>query len=186
MLHGSRDLPLVAVRIQAAGAASTVHHQVSGPREAVRGILQQQGVAGLWKGTNINAARAIAYTSVMLPLNSTVKESLVSLPDGLVKDVIGSLVGSLVGIYSVNPFDVVRTRIYNQPVDASGKGALYNGMVDAAAKIAKTEGVLAFWKGALSHYARAGPHTVLTFIFIGKMRRTWRDWEEERLQKAIV
>jgi len=179
-------LDIIKVRIQAAGVASTVHHQVATPQEAVRGILQQGGMPGLWKGTAVNAARAIAFTSVMLPLNMTVKESLTSLPDGMRKDIAGSLIGSFVGIYAINPFDVIRTRIYNQPVDSAGNGKLYKGMADAALKIAKTEGYLAFWKGALSHYARAGPHTVLTFIFIGQLRRTWRAWQEQELQKDYM
>lgn len=178
-------LDLIKVRIQAAGAASTVHHEVATPQEAVKGILQQEGFTGMWKGTAVNAARAVSFTSVMLAINSTVKESLTSLPDGMLRDITASFIGSLVGIYAINPFDVIRTRIYNQPVDTSGKGVLYNGMIDAATKIAKTEGVLAFWKGALAHYARAGPHTVLTFIFIGKLRRTWREMKERELTSQM-
>ena len=48
---------------------------------------------------------------------------------------------------------------------------LYDGALDAFAKIARIEGVLAFYKGATAHFLRVGPHTALTFVFIGLLRR---------------
>ena len=65
----------------------------------------------------------------------------------------------------------MRTRLYSQPVDAAGRGALYAGAADAAAKILAIEGAPAFYKGAVAHFLRVGPHTTLTFVFIGLMRR---------------
>ena len=48
---------------------------------------------------------------------------------------------------SMTPFDVVSTRLYNQPVDPkTGKGTVYKGIVDCALKIFKTEGFLGFYK----------------------------------------
>ena len=65
-----------------------------------------------------------------------------------------------------NPADVVRTRLYNQP---PGK-ARYRHAGDAVAKILATEGPRGFYKGALSHYARLGPHLVLVFLVLERLR----------------
>ena len=41
---------------------------------------------------------------------------------------------------------------------------------DAVAKILATEAPLGFYKGALSHYARLGPHLVLVFLVLERLR----------------
>ena len=69
-----------------------------------------------------------------------------------------------------NPADVLRTRIYNQPVDAKGNPVLYKNGADAFLKIFRTEGVFALYKGAWSHYMRLGPHLVLVFFFLEKYK----------------
>ena len=66
---------------------------------------------------------------------------------------------------------IERTRLYSQPLDSHGKGVLYDGALDCAWKILRIEGVLAFYKGATAHFLRVGPHTMLTFVFIGLLRR---------------
>ena len=52
--------------------------------------------------------------------------------------------------------DTVMARMYNQ------NGSLYRNMFDCLAKTMYTEGLLACYKGFLSHLARILPHTVLT------------------------
>lgn len=44
---------------------------------------------------------------------------------------------------TVSPFDMVRTRLMNQPADAK----LYNNALDCVYKIATQEGVTTFWRG---------------------------------------
>ena len=64
----------------------------------------------------------------------------------------------------MNPFDVVSTRLYNQKVDASGRGLLYRGWVDCFSRTVKAEGFFGLYKGWSAHYFRLGPHTVATFV----------------------
>ena len=60
---------------------------------------------------------------------------------------------------------VTRTRLYNAP---PGR---YAGGVDAAWQVvASGEGLLAFYKGALSHYLRLGPHMVLVFGILEQLK----------------
>ncbi|OTF78058.1 hypothetical protein BLA29_014567 [Euroglyphus maynei] len=60
----------------------------------------------------------------------------------------------------MTPFDVVSTRLYNQPVDPkTGAGQLYRGIPDCMIKIFRTEGILGFYKGFGASFLRLGPHT---------------------------
>ncbi len=54
----------------------------------------------------------------------------------------------------MNPTDVVRTRIYNQPKE--GKGLYKNGY-DAYVKIVRHEGFLALYKGKRIHFLFLDP-----------------------------
>jgi solute carrier family 25 protein 34/35 len=166
-------LDLVKVRIQSSGGLVRSHHAISDLSTAAvfRKVVADEGVRGLWRGTPVNIVRGISFTSVLMTLNSRVKHGLASvgLRDGFARDAAGAFVGSAVGILFMNPLDVLRTRLYNQPPLPAPQ--LYAGVADAALKIARAEGPLAFWKGAAAHYLRVGPHTVLSFVFIGKIQR---------------
>ena len=58
---------------------------------------------------------------------------------------------------TVSPFDIMRTRLMNQPADAK----IYNGFFDCFAKILKNEGPFAFWKGFLPIWGRFAPTTCI-------------------------
>ena len=40
-------------------------------------------------------------------------------------------------------------------------------------KVLRNEGFFSLWKGFTPYYARIGPHTVLTFIFLEQMNRAY-------------
>jgi len=58
---------------------------------------------------------------------------------------------------TVSPFDIMRTRLMNQPADKK----IYNGFFDCAGKIFANEGPLAFWKGFIPIWGRFAPTTCL-------------------------
>lgn len=47
---------------------------------------------------------------------------------------------------------------------------LYN-IQDVWKRLIKKEGFFSLWKGFTPYYARLGPHTVLTFIFLEQLRK---------------
>lgn len=47
----------------------------------------------------------------------------------------------------------------------------FSGTADVLKKVVGQEGVFALWKGFTPYYARLGPHTVLTFIFMEQLRK---------------
>merc|ERR1712060_915039 len=68
---------------------------------------------------------------------------------------------------TVSPFDIIRTRLMNQPSDAK----LYNGFGDCAVKIFKNEGPLGFWKGFIPIWSRFAPTTCLQLIIFEQLRK---------------
>ena len=50
----------------------------------------------------------------------------------------------------------------------------YKGGLDVLSKVVRKEGVFALWKGFTPYYARIGPHTVLTFIFLEQMNKAYK------------
>lgn len=174
----SNPLDILKVRIQSSGGLGNVHYNVNSGYQGFRSILKGEGFRGLYRGTAINMIRSSVSAAVLLPTVSKSKEILADkfyLEESLGRDAIASLIGSVFCTYSINPMDVARTRLYNQPV-VSGRGTLYHSIPDAFSKIIRNEGFLALYKGVVAHYFRVGPYIVLSFVFIGIFRRRWLDY----------
>ena len=158
-----------------------------GVAAGLRAIARAEGgVRALWKGVDASMARSAIGTSTNLGVMFWLKDQLVSgawdaslaqwglaARDGVPVDVACSAVSSFITTLMINPIDVVRTRVYNQPFDArTGGGSVYGSLGGAIARIWAEEGPSAFAKGFSSHYLRVGPHVILTFVFLGQLRRT--------------
>lgn len=52
----------------------------------------------------------------------------------------------------------------------------YSGAVDVLTKVIRNEGFFALWKGFTPYYARLGPHTVLTFIFLEQLNKSYNKY----------
>lgn len=72
------------------------------------------------------------------------------------------------------PVDIAKTRIQNMKI-VDGKPE-YKGAGDVLIKVIRNEGVFALWKGFTPYYARLGPHTVLTFIFLEQMNKYYKTY----------
>lgn len=82
--------------------------------------------------------------------------------------------------YILHTFKHIKSTIYLVynvilGVDASGKGLLYNGILDCFVKIFKTEGVVGFYKGITANYMRLGPHGALCLVFWDILK----DWQKK-------
>jgi len=67
---------------------------------------------------------------------------------------------------TVAPFDMVRTRLMNQPPDAK----LYNGAFDCVGKILANEGPGGFYRGFIPIWMRFAPTTCLQLIIFEQLR----------------
>eukprot|EP00741_Cyanophora_paradoxa_P003105 tig00000670_g3014.t1 len=165
---------IVKTRMQAQGGTGH-QHNYTGIWSAFGSIVQKEGLKGLYRGSGASVLRSSLATGINLPVYGILKERIAAqkvVKDGPVVDALASLFASFFVALAINPVDVVRTRLFNQPLGADGRGALYAGGVDCARKLLASEGPLAFWKGFFSSFMRLGPHFVLTFVFLEQMKRS--------------
>lgn len=52
----------------------------------------------------------------------------------------------------------------------------FKGAIDVIIQVCRKEGVFSLWKGFFPYYARLGPHTVLTFIFLEQIRNFYKTY----------
>lgn len=135
-----------------------------GLADGLKQIFSNEGVKGLFRGTDAAVLRTGAGSAAQLPVYNLTKNYLLShdiLADGTIglHFVASSMAGLGVAIV-MNPWDVVLTRLYNQ------KGDLYKGPIDCFAKTIKIEGITALYKGFWAQLFRVGPHSILTLMFM--------------------
>lgn len=174
--------PIELVKTRQQGAAATAAadggipaaFNYKGPIDGLRQLLATEGVAGMWRGTSISMMRSAMVTGPHLTTYTSVKEACVErklMRDAPPLHMLASLCGGFAGVMCNQPLDVVRNRLYNQPLGPSGEGTLYSGALDCASQLAKNEGVRGFYRGFWSHYIRVGPHFVLTFTFLEQIKK---------------
>lgn len=168
---------LIKTQLQSQSTATIAvgtQHNIKSIPSAVRMIYTQNGLTGLWRGSTAAMARVTIGSSVQLSSFSKIKDTVNKkqwFKEGsLMVPITSSMCASIFVAVAMTPFDVVTTRMYNQGVDAKGKGLIYNHFGDVFVKIFQTEGVLGFFKGIGAHYFRLGPHTILSLVFWDKLR----------------
>ncbi|KAL6455658.1 hypothetical protein MHYP_G00355090 [Metynnis hypsauchen] len=117
-------------------------------------IFKADGPRGLYKGFNVSVQGIIIYRAAYFGIYDTVKSMLPD-PDNIhfmVSWMIAQSVTTVAGIISY-PFDTVRRRMMMQS-GLKGADVIYTGTVDCWRKIARDEGVQAFFKGTWSNILR--------------------------------
>eukprot|EP00965_Chrysotila_dentata_P187955 6172442-Pleurochrysis_carterae.AAC.2 len=144
-----------------------------GAIQLAKEIIRKEGVLGLWRGVLANMGRSFLSGASQLSVNAYMKQlaSQYTKPN-VFSDACCALVAGFATVAAMNPVDVVRTRLYSQRINADGQPMLYRSATDCAWQLASVEGPSAFYKGAVANFYRTGPHTVLTFVFLGWIRRT--------------
>ncbi|XP_017287394.1 solute carrier family 25 member 35 [Kryptolebias marmoratus] len=172
---------LVKTHLQSQSTASiAVGHQYKheGMIHALRVIYRQHGILGLWRGSSAAVPRVSVGSATQLSTFSSAKELVVDLqvfPDNSwLVALIAGMISSVVVVLAMTPFDVVSTRLYNQPIDHRGKGQLYKGFTDCFSKALKKEGLTGLYKGLGASYFRLGPHTILSLFFWDELRKLYQ------------
>ena len=93
--------------------------------------------------------------------------------DSVLNALLASMASGVLVVIFMTPPDVVSTRLYNQGVDANGRGLFYSGTFDCFKKIFLKEGIWGFYKGWAASLFRIGPHTVLSLVFWDQTRRLY-------------
>uniref|UniRef100_A0A3P9D1G5 Mitochondrial 2-oxoglutarate/malate carrier protein n=1 Tax=Maylandia zebra TaxID=106582 RepID=A0A3P9D1G5_9CICH len=140
-------------------------------------ITKEEGVTTLWRGCIPTMARAVVVNAAQLASYSQSKQAL--LDSGYFRDDIlchfcASMISGLVTTAASMPVDIVKTRIQNMKM-IDGKPEYKNGL-EVLVRVVGKEGFFSLWKGFTPYYARLGPHTVLTFIFLEQMNRLYKTY----------
>ncbi|XP_005091215.1 mitochondrial 2-oxoglutarate/malate carrier protein [Aplysia californica] len=142
---------------------------------ALARIVREEGLVTLWRGCIPTVGRAMVVNAAQLASYSQAKQILVStghFSDGLFLHFVASMISGLITTAASMPVDIAKTRIQNMKM-IDGKPE-YKGAVDVLTKVIRNEGFFSLWKGFTPYYARLGPHTVLTFIFLEQMNKAYR------------
>ncbi|XP_011191656.1 solute carrier family 25 member 35 [Zeugodacus cucurbitae] len=147
------------------------HHHV-GMLNAMRKIYAKNGIAGLWRGSFASIPRASigsgAQIATFAEMKALLREhNLVVQPS--LNTVCGGFLAGLIVSVTITPPDVIATRLYNQGVDAKGRGLFYNGWLDCASKITRIEGAYGLYKGFWTTYIRLTPQSILILLFFDEL-----------------
>jgi hypothetical protein len=177
-LSGSPNAPF-ALKFAAGAASGSIGSCVGNPWDVLKTMMQankgksvslshlasklyaDQGVGGFYRGIQANIARACVLNGTKMAVYDVAKGYVSSSAGWTRKDprtiFCSATISGFFMTCTVSPFDMLRTRLMNQPTDKK----LYNGFVDAAVKVLKTEGPGAFYRGFFPIWARFAPTATL-------------------------
>uniref|UniRef100_G3N827 Mitochondrial 2-oxoglutarate/malate carrier protein n=1 Tax=Gasterosteus aculeatus TaxID=69293 RepID=G3N827_GASAC len=143
---------------------------------ALARITREEGVTIIVGGGCVpTMARAVVVNAAQLASYSQTKQALLDsgyFGDDILCHFCASMISGLVTTAASMPVDIVKTRIQNMKM-IDGKPEYKNGM-EVLMRVVRNEGFFSLWKGFTPYYARLGPHTVLTFIFLEQMNRFYK------------
>ncbi|XP_038642744.1 mitochondrial 2-oxoglutarate/malate carrier protein [Scyliorhinus canicula] len=144
---------------------------------ALARMTREEGLVTLWRGCVPTMTRAVVVNAAQLSSYSQSKQFLLGLGyfrDNILCHFCASMISGLVTTAASMPVDIAKTRIQNmQMID--GKPEYRNGL-EVLVRVIRQEGFFSLWKGFTPYYARLGPHTVLTFIFLEQMNKFYKQY----------
>ncbi|KAI9219483.1 mitochondrial substrate carrier family protein ancA [Blastocladiella britannica] len=138
--------------------------QFTGLSDCIKKIHAQNGLKGLYGGFGVSVVGIIVYRAAFFGGYDTAKTMFLKDPKNAPfwqNWMIAQVVTTAAGVVSY-PFDTVRRRIMMQ---AGRKEVQYTSTIDCWKKIAKNEGVPAFFKGALSNAIRGSGGAIVLVIY---------------------
>lgn len=139
--------------------------------DAIFRIAREEKVTTLWKGATPTVIRAMVVNGAQLASYSQAKENLIAtkyFQEGILLHFCASMFSGLVTTIASMPVDIVKTRVQRSSEKTNA--------VKVFTDVIKKEGVLSLWKGFTPYYARLGPHTVLTFIFLEQFNKAYKNY----------
>ena len=127
-------------------------------------MYHDQGIAGFYRGVNVNVMRAIVLNATKMGVYDVSKGQVVELTGWTRKDPRTAFCSSFVAGFfmtcTVAPFDRIRTQLMNQPTSKK----IYSGMSDCLVKTVQNEGILSLWKGFIPIWARFAPMATIQLL----------------------
>jgi hypothetical protein len=133
-------------------------------------VYKYQGVGGFYKGIEANIMRAMVLNATKMACYDICKQfckNTLGIKEGMTMQFMSAFTAGFFMTCTVSPFDMIRTRLMNQPTDQK----LYNGFVDCFFKILRNEGPLGFYKGFIPIWSRFAPTTCLQLMIFEQLRK---------------
>ena len=137
--------------------------------EAASVLFKEQGIGGFYRGLEANVARAMVLNGTKMACYDQIKQAIKSsgmVPDGIPTQFCSAFGAGFFMACTVAPFDMVRTRLMNQPPDAK----IYSGAIDCVMKITAAEGPQGFYRGFIPIWMRFAPTTCLQLIIFEQLQ----------------
>lgn len=163
---------LAIVRMCADATVPVAERRGIGVHRILGGVIQQNGIAGMWNGVGPTVLRAMALNSVTLAVTSQTKEQLPQVVPAMKEHpgltmLFSTVVASFFGTLASQPFDVVKSRMQNMKIPESGV-APYKGAVDCAMKCV-AESPATLLRGFTPAFVKLTPFTVLSLNILEQL-----------------
>eukprot|EP00198_Chlamydomonas_reinhardtii_P009992 XP_001699329.1 predicted protein [Chlamydomonas reinhardtii] len=173
----------IKTRMQALGRTQVSRSSI---RQMVRGVLQQDGVAGLYRGVGAVAAGAGPAHALHFAVYEAAKEALGGNREGLhpLETAAAGCVATVVNDALMTPVDSVKQRCQLE-------GSPYRGVLDAARSMLRNEGLGAFFRSYRTTLVMNVPFTAMHFSVYETSKKLLLGKEgggedEETLQVQLV
>ncbi|RYH29451.1 solute carrier family 25 protein [archaeon] len=137
--------------------------------QAASTLYKQQGIGGFYRGLQANVMRAMVLNGTKMACYDQIKMIIKNsgmVPSGLPTQFMAAFGAGFFMATTVSPFDMVRTRLMNQPPDAK----IYNGFVDCVVKIIAKDGPVGLYAGFIPIWARFAPTTTLQLVIFEQIK----------------
>jgi hypothetical protein len=137
--------------------------------EAASQLYKTQGAGGFYRGLEANVMRAMVLNGTKMACYDQIKYMIKKadiVPDGLPTQFLSAFGAGFFMATTVAPFDMVRTRLMNQPADSK----VYKGFVDCIVKIVAKDGALGLYAGFIPIWARFAPTTTLQLVIFEQIK----------------
>ena len=117
-------------------------------------MYKDQGIGGFYRGVEVNVMRACVLNATKMGCYDIAKGYVSSSTGWSRKDARTAFCSSFIAGFfmtcTVAPWDMLRTKLMNQPTDKK----IYTGFTDCLVKTVKTDGILSLWRGFIPIWAR--------------------------------
>ena len=155
-----QPIDMVKVRLQLAGEGTATGPKPT-PLSVTREVIAQGKVMDLYTGLSAGLLRQAVYTTARLGFFDTFMKALSKRAEEKGRKVnfyeragSGLTAGGLAAMVG-NPADLALIRMQSDGLKPKGERANYKSVVDALSRIAKSEGIGAWWSGAYPTVVRA-------------------------------
>jgi solute carrier family 25 oxoglutarate transporter 11 len=152
---------VVLIRMQSDGLKPEAHRMhYRSALDCLSRITRNEGIRALWSGAYPTTIRAMATNFGQLTFFSESKSQLqchTNFSAQATTLTASAIAGFFAAFFSL-PFDMIKTRLQKQ-TKGSGASVEYRGTLDCLVKVAKSEGILRFYRGFGPYFLRMAPHS---------------------------